>query len=160
MGSLGRDAGEGGHAVGEVAFAVGDGLLVAHSDVDVAVTRELHEFFRRRSMPDPRNRPPRTDPATVAPRVPRLLRHRRRQQRRHRSRQRTHPPPPQNRKSPYTQRGIYTVIATSHCVARWSGYGRSGEIALDLTKSRELKVGEFTATSEFHSLPGTRLRRS
>lgn len=60
----------------------------------------------------------------------------------------------------YTQRGIYTVIAASHCVARWSGYGRSGEIALDLTKSRELKVVEFTATSEFHSLPGTRLRRS
>src|SRR5665648_365512 len=49
MGYLGRDAGESGHAVGEVAFAVGDGLLVAHSSVDVAVTRELHEFLRRRS---------------------------------------------------------------------------------------------------------------
>src|SRR5664280_409124 len=49
MGSLCRDAGQGGHAMGEVAFAVGDGLLVAHSDVDVAVTRELHELFRRRS---------------------------------------------------------------------------------------------------------------
>jgi hypothetical protein len=28
MGFLCRDAGEGGHAVGEVAFAVGDGFLV------------------------------------------------------------------------------------------------------------------------------------
>ena len=45
MGSLRRDAGESGHAVGEVAFAVGDGLLVAHSSVDVAVAGELHEFF-------------------------------------------------------------------------------------------------------------------
>ena len=49
MGYLCRDPGEGGHAVGEVAFAVSDRLLVAHSSVDVAVTRELHEFFRRRS---------------------------------------------------------------------------------------------------------------
>src|SRR5450759_2807852 len=49
MGSLRRNAGESGHAVGEVAFAVSDGLLVAHGGVDVAVTRELHEFFRRRS---------------------------------------------------------------------------------------------------------------
>src|SRR5450759_3215231 len=45
MGSLRRDAGEGGHPVGEVAFAVGDGLLVAHSDVDVAVAGELHELL-------------------------------------------------------------------------------------------------------------------
>src|SRR5665811_868668 len=45
MGTLRRDAGESGHAVGEVAFAVGDGLLVAHSSVDVAVAGELHEFL-------------------------------------------------------------------------------------------------------------------
>ena len=45
MGSLRRDAGEGGHAVGEVAFAVGDGFLVAHGSVDVAVAGELHEFL-------------------------------------------------------------------------------------------------------------------
>jgi hypothetical protein len=45
MGSLCRGAGEGGHAVGEVAFAVGDGLLVAHRSVDVAVAGELHEFL-------------------------------------------------------------------------------------------------------------------
>lgn len=31
--------------MGEVAFAVGDGPLVAHGDVDVAVAGELHEFF-------------------------------------------------------------------------------------------------------------------
>ena len=48
-------------------------------------------------LPDPRNRPPRTNPATVAPRVPRLLRHRRRQQRRHRSRQRPDRTPPPHR---------------------------------------------------------------
>src|SRR5664280_405072 len=45
MGFLGRGVGEGGHAVGEVAFAVGDGLLVAHRSVDVAVAGELHEFL-------------------------------------------------------------------------------------------------------------------
>src|SRR5674476_1260627 len=45
MGYLCRGAGESGHAVGEVAFAVGDGLLVAHGSVDVAVAGELHEFF-------------------------------------------------------------------------------------------------------------------
>src|SRR5450756_2124706 len=45
MGTLCRDAGESGHAVGEVAFAVGDGLLVAHSSVDVAVAGELHELL-------------------------------------------------------------------------------------------------------------------
>ena len=46
MGFFCRGAGEGGHAVGEVAFAVGDGFLVAHSGVDVAVAGELHEFLR------------------------------------------------------------------------------------------------------------------
>ena len=45
MGFLFRGAGECGHAVGEVAFAVGDGFLVAHSCVDVAVAGELHEFL-------------------------------------------------------------------------------------------------------------------
>ena len=37
MSFLCRGVGEGGHAVGEVAFAVGDGFLVAHGGVDVAV---------------------------------------------------------------------------------------------------------------------------
>src|SRR5450759_2924882 len=45
MGSLCRDTGEGGHAGGEVACAHGDGFLVAHSSVDVAVAGELHEFL-------------------------------------------------------------------------------------------------------------------
>ncbi len=45
MGFLCWDAGESGHAVGEVAFAVSDRLLVAHRSVDVAVAGELHEFL-------------------------------------------------------------------------------------------------------------------
>src|SRR5674476_1350516 len=40
MGSLRRDAGESGHAVGEVAFAVSNRLLVAHSDAG-AVAMDL-----------------------------------------------------------------------------------------------------------------------
>src|SRR5664280_1179435 len=45
MGYLCRGVGEGGHPVGEVAFAVGDGLLVAHRSVDVAVAGELHKLL-------------------------------------------------------------------------------------------------------------------
>ena len=48
-------------------------------------------------LPDPRDRPPRQNPETVARRVPGLLRHRRRQQRRHRSHQRPDRTPPPHR---------------------------------------------------------------
>ena len=48
-------------------------------------------------LPDPRDRPPRPDPAQLEERVPGLLRHRRRQQRRHRSHQRPHRTPPPHR---------------------------------------------------------------
>ena len=43
----------------------------------------------------------------------------------------------------YTKQGTYTVTATTHWVARWSGYGQSGEIPFDLTASRQLSVGEI-----------------
>ena len=43
----------------------------------------------------------------------------------------------------YSQQGTYTITATSHWVARWSGYGQSGTIPLDLSSSRQLTVGEL-----------------
>lgn len=43
----------------------------------------------------------------------------------------------------YTKQGTYTVTATTHWVARWSGYGQSGEIPFDLSRSRQLAVGEI-----------------
>jgi len=48
-------------------------------------------------LPDPRDRPARTDPETMADRVPGLLRHRRHVQRRHRSHQRADRTPPPHR---------------------------------------------------------------
>ncbi len=39
--------------------------------------------------------------------------------------------------------GHYTVRATAHWVARWSGYGQSGAIPLSLTATRALEIGEL-----------------
>ncbi len=43
----------------------------------------------------------------------------------------------------YVKQGHYTVRATAHWVARWSGYGQSGAIPLSLTASRALEIGEL-----------------
>ncbi|MGC3994778.1 MAG: hypothetical protein QM779_11800 [Propionicimonas sp.] len=43
----------------------------------------------------------------------------------------------------YEKQGEYTVTATAHWVARWSGYGRSGVIPLALSQERMLEVGEI-----------------
>jgi len=43
----------------------------------------------------------------------------------------------------YDRQGTYRVTATSHWVARWSGYGRSGAIPLSLSQERTLEVGEI-----------------
>ena len=43
----------------------------------------------------------------------------------------------------YAQQGTYRVTATSHWIARWSGFGRSGQIPLALSESRDLDVGEI-----------------
>ncbi len=43
----------------------------------------------------------------------------------------------------YQRQGEYTVTATAHWVARWSGYGRSGAIPLNLSQERTLDVGEI-----------------
>ena len=43
----------------------------------------------------------------------------------------------------YVRQGSYRVTATSHWVARWSGYGRSGVIPLSLSQERTLEVGEL-----------------
>lgn len=43
----------------------------------------------------------------------------------------------------YTEQGTYKVTATSHWVARWSGYGRSGAIPLTLSQERTLEIGEI-----------------
>ncbi len=43
----------------------------------------------------------------------------------------------------YQEQGTYEVSATSHWVARWSGYGRSGAIPLNLSQERTLEVGEI-----------------
>lgn len=42
----------------------------------------------------------------------------------------------------YTQQGTYTVRATSHWVVTWSGIGDAGTIALDLTQSATVTIGE------------------
>lgn len=51
------------------------------------------------------------------------------------------------RKSPtcghvYERQGDYTVRARANWVARWSGYGQSGEIPFSLSTTRTLRVGE------------------
>ena len=43
----------------------------------------------------------------------------------------------------YVKQGHYTVRATAHWVARWSGYGQSGAIPLSLTATRALEIGEL-----------------
>ncbi len=43
----------------------------------------------------------------------------------------------------YSKQGHYTVRATAHWVARWSGYGQSGTIPLSLTATRALEIGEL-----------------
>lgn len=43
----------------------------------------------------------------------------------------------------YSQRGTYTVRATTHWVAHWTGYGLSGDIPFQLTRTRQLEVGEL-----------------
>ena len=43
----------------------------------------------------------------------------------------------------YTKQGTYSVTATAHWVARWSGYGRSGAIPLTLSQERTLEIGEI-----------------
>jgi hypothetical protein len=43
----------------------------------------------------------------------------------------------------YVKQGDYTVRATAHWVARWSGYGMSGVIPLSLSQERMLEVGEI-----------------
>lgn len=43
----------------------------------------------------------------------------------------------------YSKQGHYTVRATAHWVARWSGYGQSGTIPLSLTATRPLEIGEL-----------------
>ncbi len=43
----------------------------------------------------------------------------------------------------YTEQGRYTVEATSHWVATWSGYGQSGTFRFELARSQRLDVGEL-----------------
>ena len=43
----------------------------------------------------------------------------------------------------YEKRGKYTVRATSHWVARWSGYGQSGTIPVTLSRTRDVEVDEL-----------------
>lgn len=43
----------------------------------------------------------------------------------------------------YIRQGEYTVTATTHWVARWSGYGQSGSIPVLMSSSRPLDVGEL-----------------
>lgn len=43
----------------------------------------------------------------------------------------------------YVKQGTYTITATTHWVARWSGYGESGTIRLPLTARRTYRVGEL-----------------
>ncbi|MCE1173069.1 MAG: hypothetical protein LWW77_00475 [Propionibacteriales bacterium] len=43
----------------------------------------------------------------------------------------------------YSKRGTYTVRATTHWVAHWTGYGLSGDIPFELTRTRQLEVGEL-----------------
>lgn len=43
----------------------------------------------------------------------------------------------------YSRQGQYTVTATTHWMARWSGYGQSGSIPVLMSSSRPLDVGEL-----------------
>jgi hypothetical protein len=43
----------------------------------------------------------------------------------------------------YQEQGEYTVQATTHWVATWSGYGQSGTFRFELTGSHRLQVGEL-----------------
>jgi hypothetical protein len=42
----------------------------------------------------------------------------------------------------YLRQGSYTVTATAHWVARWSGYGQSGVIPFELIQRRGIEIGE------------------
>lgn len=43
----------------------------------------------------------------------------------------------------YERQGHYTVTATSHWVAHWTGYGRAGDIPVDLLTTEHVEVGEL-----------------
>ena len=43
----------------------------------------------------------------------------------------------------YQEQGEYTVQATTHWVATWSGYGESGTFRFELDRSHRLDVGEL-----------------
>ena len=43
----------------------------------------------------------------------------------------------------YNKQGRYTVQATSHWTASWSGYGQSGSFSFELTRSQRMDVGEL-----------------
>jgi hypothetical protein len=43
----------------------------------------------------------------------------------------------------YQKQGHYTVTATSHWVAHWSGYGQAGDIPVDLSTTEHVEVGEL-----------------
>lgn len=43
----------------------------------------------------------------------------------------------------YEKQGHYTVTATSHWVAHWSGYGQAGDIPVDLSTTEHVEVGEL-----------------
>lgn len=45
----------------------------------------------------------------------------------------------------YKRSATYTVTATSHWVAHWTGYGRSGDIPVALTTSESYRVAELQA---------------
>lgn len=43
----------------------------------------------------------------------------------------------------YVKQGTYTITATTHWVARWSGYGESGSMRFSLRASQTYRVGEL-----------------
>ena len=43
----------------------------------------------------------------------------------------------------YVRQGTYTITATTHWVARWSGYGESGSMRFPLRTTRTYRVGEL-----------------
>ncbi len=43
----------------------------------------------------------------------------------------------------YQRQGDYTVTATSHWVAHWSGYGQAGDIPVNLSTTERVEVGEL-----------------
>ena len=45
----------------------------------------------------------------------------------------------------YSKQGTYTITATSHWVAHWSGYGESGDIPVPLSTSYRYVVAELQA---------------